>query len=97
MARNCSASAAEQGVLAGFLDLGITEDDSHTEFSKNPNITAINALLDFLYLMDADIVVRARSSFSGSVIAIKGMECHRALLGPSIPVNGVYFCLSADC
>eukprot|EP00752_Nemacystus_decipiens_P012206 g10821.t1 len=81
MARNCSIDVTEWGGLPGFVDLGIAAEDSHTQFSKNPNTTAINAFIDYLYLMDADVIVRTGSSFSGTVANVKGMKCHHMFVG----------------
>jgi len=64
--------------MAGYVDLGIAETDAHTSFSKDPATTASNAFLDFLFLMDAFIIVRTSSSFSGTVATIKGLECTNA-------------------
>ena len=97
MARNCSKDIAEQGAFPGFVDLGVAGEDSHTAFSKNPNTTAINAFIDFLYLLDADIIVRNRSSFSGSVAKISGMKCVRFVSGDNQPDTGIFVCLPALC
>ena len=78
MTRNCSTSVVQQGTRAGFVDLGIAESDSHTEFSKDPTTTAMNAFIDYMSLMDASIIVRTGSSFSGTVAGLKGMECQDA-------------------
>ncbi len=75
MTRNFSASLAEHGIMAGFVDLGIAESDAHTNFSKDPATTATNAFIDFLSLMDASIIVRTGSSFSGTVATIKRLKC----------------------
>lgn len=96
LARNCSAGVSDQGVLPGFIDLGVAGKDAHTFFSPNPN-TSVNAFIDYLYLMDADIIVRTRSSFSGTIVKIKGMSCHWALSGEDVPVSGVFVCLPAIC
>lgn len=97
MARNCSIDAAEKGVLPGFVDLGVAGQDGHTAYSRNPETTAVNAFIDYLYLMDADIIVRSGSSFSGTVVKMKGMRCHKALSGVDVPVSGIFVCLPTIC
>lgn len=97
MARNCSTSVSDQGVLPGFIDLGVAGEDAHTAFSSNPNVTAVNAFIDYLYLMDADIIVRSGSSFSGTVADIKGLKCREALSAKDVPVSGLFVCLPAIC
>ena len=95
MARNCSRDIAEQGAFPGFVDLGVTGEDSHTAFSKNPNTTAINAFIDYLYLLDADIIVRTASSFSGTVARIRVMKCVRVVSGHNQPDKRIFGCLHA--
>jgi len=97
MARNCSKDIAERGAFPGFVDLGVAEEDSHTEFSKNPITTAINAFIDFLYLLDADIIVRTSSTFSGNVATISGKKCVRFVSGDNQPDTIIFVCLSALC
>jgi len=75
MARNCSAGAGDYGLKAGFVDLGIAPHESHTAFSKNPD-TVVNAFIDFLYMMDAAVIVSTGSSFSFAVSEIKGYQHH---------------------
>lgn len=75
MARNCSAGADNHGYKAGFVDLGIASHESHTKFSKNPD-TVVNAFIDFLYLIDASVIVSTGSSFSFAVAEIKGYRPH---------------------
>lgn len=72
MARDCATAAAEDdNVEVGFVDLGIAPDESHTAVSSNPD-TAVNAFIDFLYMMDAAVVVSTGSSFSMAIAEIKG-------------------------
>ena len=97
MARNCSKDIAEQGAFPGFVDVGVAEEDSHTAHSKNPNTTAINAFIDYLYLLDADIIVRTASSFSGTATRISGMKCERFVLGDNQPDMHIFVCLPALC
>lgn len=99
MARNCSVSVAKHGVLPGLIDLGVG-DDGHTAYSKNPSAAAVSAFIDYLYLMDADIVVRSGSSFSGTVVRIKRMTCIRAPgVQPMLPTShsGLFVCLPPSC
>lgn len=75
MARNCSADAAEHDIQAGYVDLGVAPSDVHTHNIHNPD-TAVSAFLDFLLLMDASVIVRTKSSFSGMICSIKGLKCY---------------------
>lgn len=95
MARNCSANARARDMETGYVDLGIDARDSHTAFSKNPE-TTVNAFIDFLHLMDASVVVRTSSSFSGAVTDIKGYACTR-LARENLPVSQIYMCLPPEC
>lgn len=97
MVRNCSVGAAEHSLLTGSVDLGVSESDAHTEFSKDPETAALNAFIDFLSLMDASILVRTGSSFSGMIVAIKGLKCHGALPGVDLPVRDLFVCLPTAC
>ncbi|CAM9707616.1 unnamed protein product [Ectocarpus sp. 8 AP-2014] len=94
-ARNCSAEAGNKNIETAFVDLGIDAQDAHTAFSKNPD-TVVNAFIDFLYLMDADIIVCTGSSFSGAITDIKSYRCMDAYLG-KLPVSRIYVCVPADC
>lgn len=85
MARNCSAGAEDHGFKPGFVDLGIAPDESHTTFSKNPD-TVVNAFIDFLYLMDASVIVSTGSSFSFAVAEIKGYRYHLIAARESIQI-----------
>lgn len=91
MARNCSAEAVERNIQAGYVDLGITEGNAHTSFSSDPKTTARNAFVDFLLLLDAEVVVRTGSSFSGMAVAMRGLVCSRASV--ETPVSGVLVCV----
>ena len=92
MARNCSAVAGDQHVKAGFVDLGVAANESHTMFSTNPD-AAVNAFIDFLYIMDAAVVVSTGSSFSSAVAEIKGHRSHQfgARLSNNIVSNVLVF------
>ncbi|CAN0352336.1 unnamed protein product [Ectocarpus sp. 6 AP-2014] len=96
-ARNCTARAAEQDIPAGFVDLGIDDLDAHTAFSKDPNATAMNAFIDYLYLMDSSIIVQTGSSFSFTVASIKGLKCIGIPHPEELPVRRLIVCLPADC
>lgn len=93
MARNCSAEAAKRDMRSGYVDLGVTDGDAHTSFSSDPKKTARNAFVDFLLLLDAAVVVRTGSSFSGMAAAIKGLTCSEAAVSAETPVSGVYVCV----
>lgn len=97
MARNFSTHAAEQGLRLGFVDLGLSDEDGHTAFSSDPITTAMSAFIDYLYLMDADIIVRTGSSFSGTVVKIKGMQCTQVLRGQEMPVDHILVCTARNC
>lgn len=97
MARNCSAGAEDHGFKAGFVDLGIAPDESHTTFSKNPD-TIVNAFIDFLYLMDASVIVSTGSSFSFAVAEIKGYRSHLIASRDSIQiVSRMYVFVPRHC
>lgn len=90
MARNCSQYAEDRNRFAGYVDLGVDPEDAHTKFSRNPN-TVINAFIDYLFLMDATVIVRTRSSFSGTVARIKGLNCHSSI-NPHLTVREMLVC-----
>lgn len=97
MARNCSAGAGDYGFRAGFVDLGITPNESHTAFSNNPD-TVVNAFIDFLYMMDASVIVSTGSSFSFAVAEIKGYRSHLIAAKGSIEiVNKMYIFVPRNC
>lgn len=72
MERNCSALSAAQFDMA-FVDMGVADKDVHTTFSQLPAV-ALNAFVDYLFLMDATYIVSSGSSFSGTVCSIKGLR-----------------------
>lgn len=97
MARNCSAGAGDYGFRAGFVDLGIAPNESHTAFSNNPD-TVVNAFIDFLYMMDASVIVSTGSSFSFAVAEIKGYRSHLIAAKGSIEiVNKMYIFVPRNC
>ena len=97
MARNCSAVAGDQHVKAGFVDLGVAANESHTMFSTNPD-TAVNAFIDFLYMMDATVIVSTGSSFSSAVAEIKGHRSHEFAARVSLKiVNSVFIFVPRRC
>lgn len=97
MARSCSAAAEHQDVKAGFVDLGIAPNESHTMFSTNPD-TAVNAFIDFLYLMDASTIVSTGSSFSAAVAEIKGYKCVSMSAGDATDiVKSMRMCVPRHC
>lgn len=71
MARECIADMAVEGLQGGQINMGA---DTHTEFTDDPN-AAMNAFLDYMWLMDATAIVRTGSSFSGTIVNIRGMRC----------------------
>lgn len=75
LARECIAKMAVNGLHGGQIDLG---GDTHTEFSHDPN-GSMNAFLDLLTLIDATVIVRTGSSFSGVVVTIRDMSCKAVL------------------
>ncbi|CAM9730588.1 unnamed protein product [Ectocarpus fasciculatus] len=97
MANNCTALAAEHDIRAGFVDLGIDDVDAHTSFSKNPNATALNAFIDYLYLLDSSTIVHTGSSFAFTAVNIKGLECTGVQHPADLPVRGLKVCLPAGC
>ncbi|CAM9203762.1 unnamed protein product [Ectocarpus sp. 13 AM-2016] len=97
MARNCTALAAEHEIRAGFVDLGINDLDAHTTFSKNPNATALNAFIDYLYLIDSSIIVQTGSSFSSTAASIMGLQCSGVQHSQELPVKRLKVCVAADC
>jgi len=95
MTRNCSTHAGARDVSTGFVDLGIAPKDAHTAFSANPD-TPLNAFIDYLYLMDATVIIRTGSSFSGSVVDIKGYKARRARVAHN-PANKLYMFMPPVC
>lgn len=89
MKQNCSRyDAGERDVT--FIDIGLLPQDVHTGQTSKPTEAALSAFLDFLLLMDAKIIVRTKSSFSGTVCRIRSMDC--------VPITGarVYERLGAE-
>lgn len=58
--------------------MGLGPGDSHTYYSQHPH-AAINAFMDYVLLLDATVLVRSGSSFSGTVAKMKDMICQTAL------------------
>lgn len=77
---------------AGFVDLGVSAGDAHTSFSANPNKTAHNAFIDFFMLLDAAVVIRTGSSFSGMAVDLNDFVCSRAEVSAELPVSGMLLC-----
>lgn len=72
---------ANDGFHGVQIDLG---GDTHTEFTDDPN-ASMSAFLDLMSLIDATVIVRTGSSFSGMVVTMKGMSCrvvHGTVLTP---------------
>eukprot|EP00903_Cladosiphon_okamuranus_P009201 g8787.t1 len=93
MARNCSADAGQRNMQAGYVDLGVTDGNAHTSFSADPEKTARNAFVDFLLLLDAEVVIRTGSSFSGMAVDMKGLICSVASVAVETPVRSMYVCV----
>lgn len=95
MQRNCTAFGAEHGDLQlVYTDVGLTPGDTHTMYSAHRDEAALSAFLDFLFLMDATVIVRTRSSFSGMVTAMKGLPCYPIT---DTPANGIMVCVPRGC
>ncbi|CAM9095195.1 unnamed protein product [Scytosiphon promiscuus] len=97
MSRNCTSDAANLDVRAGFVDMGLADSDAHTKFSKNPTTTAVKALMDYLFLMDAAMIVRTKSTFSGTVAKIKGLQCSDSSAADALDVSGLKLCMPEGC
>ena len=74
MARDCIADMAADGFHGSQIDLGMGNGDTHTDYSSNPE-ASMNGFLDYMALMDAAVIVRTGSSFSGTVVAMRGLPC----------------------
>lgn len=94
MAEDCEA--ANHDIVMGHVDMGLTARDAHTKHSRNPLQTALGAFLDFIFLLDATVIVRTGSSFSRTASNIKGLECHRGIYD-TLPKRVLYRCLPSDC
>lgn len=93
MARNCSAEAVQRDMQAGYVDFGVTEGNAHTSFSLDPKKTARSAFVDFLLLVDAEVVVRTSSSFSGMAADMKGLVCSVASVTVETSISKLYVCV----
>ena len=58
------------------MDMGLSADEAHTSFNGNRD-SAINAFLDYMFMMDAKALIRTGSSFSGTVVHIRGLVCQK--------------------
>ncbi|CAM9329392.1 unnamed protein product, partial [Laminaria digitata] len=96
MAKDCTVEAAHHDIVMGHVDMGLNASDAHTAHSHHPLETALGAFLDFLFLMDATVIVRTKSSFSGTVVSIKGLECQKEVYD-SLPARELLLCLPSDC
>lgn len=94
MARSCIESLTENNIHGRLVDMGLGPEDSHTKFSQHPNAT-MKAFLDYVFLMDATVIVGSGSSFSGTVAIIKGLKC---LPTPNIelPQRTLYVCIPSN-
>lgn len=75
LARQCIADMAANGIDGRQIDMG---SGTHTEFNSNPD-ASLNAFLDFMSLMDAAVIVRTGSSFSGMIVTMRGLTCRMVL------------------
>ena len=96
MARNCTVEAARHDIVMGHVEMGLNSSDAHTAHSENPLKTALGAFLDFFFLLDATVIVRTGSSFSGTVCNIKGLKC-KPRVYDTLPKRSVLLCLPSDC
>lgn len=94
MERNCSSHSATDFDMA-FVDMGVADKDVHTSFSEHP-AAALNAFVDYLFLMDATFIVRSGSSFSGTVSSIKGLRC-RESNSANLVGRRILICLPPVC
>lgn len=78
-----------------FADMGVEDKDVHTNFSTHP-AAATNAFVDYLFLMDATLIVRSGSSFSGTVCSIKGLRCRESRRADLIRRH-IIICLPREC
>lgn len=74
LAHQCIVDMADDGIHGGQIDMGMADGDTHTTFSSHPD-AGINAFLDFMALMDATAIVRTWSSFSGTIVTMRGLKC----------------------
>ncbi|CAM9932989.1 unnamed protein product [Phaeothamnion confervicola] len=90
MKGNCTAMLPTGKVSnITYVDLGLGENDGHTAYSADPEAAAINSFLDYFYMMDAPFIIRGGSSFSGSIVSLRGMRCSRVPdLGEAITASG---------
>eukprot|EP00903_Cladosiphon_okamuranus_P010130 g9593.t1 len=88
LARDCIDEMAVDGFHGVQIDLG---GDTHTRNQDDPS-TALSAFIDFVFLMDATVIVRTGSSFSGMVATIRGMSCSR-LQDTVLTPRGFSICL----
>lgn len=77
MENNCTTSAREEGRHLVFADVGLAPGDVHTAHTQNASKVALNAFIDFLFVLDAEVIVCTGSSFSASAARIKELQCHR--------------------
>lgn len=77
MALGCIDDLAKSNIQGVQVDMGLGLRDSHTKFSQNPN-AAMNAFIDYIFLLDASVLVNSGSSFSGTVAMMKGFTCFAA-------------------
>lgn len=96
MAEDCTVEAAHHGIVMGHVDIGLNASDAHTAHSQNPLQSALGAFIDFLFLLDATVIVRTGSSFSGTVCHIKGLTCQKRVYD-TLPNRSVSLCLPTDC
>ena len=96
MAKDCTVEASKHDIVMGHVDMGLNSSDAHTAYSRNPLQTALGAFLDFFFLLDATVIVRTGSSFSGTVCRIKGLKCHRRVYD-TLPNRVIFLCLPSDC
>lgn len=89
LARTCIAKLAANDFQGVQVDMGLNAE-AHTQFSENPD-SAMNAFLDYMFLMDARAIVRSGSSFSGTVVNIRGFSC-RKTVNNALAERGILVC-----
>ena len=96
MAKDCTVEASKHDIVMGHVDMGLDSSDAHTAHSQNPLQTALGAFLDFFFLLDATVIIRTGSSFSGTVTSIKELKCQRRVY-ETLPKRLMFLCLPSDC
>lgn len=94
MERNCSVAYAGTDRDVAHADMGLDDSNVHTAFAKDPSEAALNAFLDYMSFIDATVILRTGSSFSGTACSIKDIKCQRAI---EMDRTHVQLCLPPTC